>query len=56
MTTITKSSEGIDAIWPEPEARIAAHWSEYGIGIAYLDDAQREQPTMQQSRKRIREV
>jgi hypothetical protein len=41
---------------PELEARIAARWEEYGIGIRYLDDERPELPTMEQLSKRLPDV
>ncbi|WP_235010340.1 UbiD family decarboxylase [Mycobacterium sp. 3519A] len=46
----------VNKIAPELEARVAARWDEYGIGIAYLDDAQRELMTMEQLSKRLPDV
>ncbi len=46
----------IDTVEPELEAKIAARWQEYGIGIPYLDDVRRELLTMAELRKRLPEV
>jgi 3-polyprenyl-4-hydroxybenzoate decarboxylase len=46
----------INKIAPELEARIAARWEEYGIGIPYLDEARRELLTMEQLSKRLPDV
>lgn len=46
----------IDKVDPALEAKIAARWQEYGIGIPYLDDARRELLTMAELSKRLPEV
>jgi len=46
----------INKIAPALEARIAARWQEYGIGIPYLDDERRELLTMEQLSKRLPDV
>ncbi len=46
----------INKIAPELEARIAARWEEYGIGIPYLDDKRRQLLTMQQLSERLPDV
>jgi 4-hydroxy-3-polyprenylbenzoate decarboxylase len=38
------------------ERKIAGRWREYGIGVPYLDEAQREQLTLEQMSKRLPEV
>lgn len=45
-----------DRLAPELEARIAARWQEYGIGIPYLDDAGRERLTLAQLSARMPQV
>ena len=45
----------INKIAPALEARIAARWQEYGIGIPYLDE-RRELLTMEQLSKRLPDV
>jgi len=46
----------INKIAPALEARIAARWQEYGIGITYLDDERRELLTVEQLSKRLPDV
>ena len=46
----------INTIDPQLESRVAARWEEYGIGIGYLDDGQRESLTMALLRQRLSEV
>ena len=46
----------IDKVDPALEARIAARWEEYGIGIPYLDDERRELLTMEQLSRRLKDV
>lgn len=46
----------INKLAPELEARIKERWDEYGIGIPYLDDDQRELLTMVELGKRFPEV
>jgi 4-hydroxy-3-polyprenylbenzoate decarboxylase len=46
----------INKIAPAWEARIAARWQEYGIGILYLDDQRRELLTLEQLSKRLPDV
>jgi 4-hydroxy-3-polyprenylbenzoate decarboxylase len=45
-----------DRLSPELEARIAARWTEYGIGIPYLDDQGRQRLTLQQLSERFPQV
>ena len=46
----------INTIPPETEQKIHDRWSEYGIGVPYLDDDARELLTMEQLRKILPEV
>lgn len=46
----------LNTIAPELEEKIKARWDDYGIGIDYLDDDQREALTMKEMSKRFREV
>jgi len=46
----------INKLDPALEAKIKARWKEYGIGIPYLDDAQRELLTMVELAKKLPEV
>lgn len=46
----------IDKVDPALEAKVAARWQEYGIGMPYLDDARRELLTMAELSKRLPEV
>lgn len=46
----------INKIPVELEAKVRARWSEYGIGIDYLSEAQREQLTLAELSKRFPEV
>ena len=46
----------INKLDPELEAKLKARWHEYGIGIRYLDDEQREMLTMTELAKRLPEV
>jgi 4-hydroxy-3-polyprenylbenzoate decarboxylase len=46
----------VNTISPDLEAKIAARWAEYGIGLPYLDDDLRELLTMAELRKRLPDV
>jgi 4-hydroxy-3-polyprenylbenzoate decarboxylase len=46
----------INKLDPELEERIRERWDELGIGVPYLDDAQRELLTFKELAKRFREV
>lgn len=46
----------INVIPPETEQKIRDRWSEYGIGVPYLDDDQREMLTLEQMRKILPDV
>ncbi len=46
----------VNTIDPVLEKKIHARWSEYGIGVPYLDDEAREQLTFEQLRKIFPEV
>ncbi|WP_068188092.1 UbiD family decarboxylase [Mycobacterium sp. UM_CSW] len=46
----------IDKIHPQLESRVADRWAEYGIGIPYLNDDQRNLLTMEELSKRLSEV
>jgi 4-hydroxy-3-polyprenylbenzoate decarboxylase len=46
----------INTIPPETEQKIHDRWAEYGIGMPYLDDDQRELLTLEQMRKILPEV
>jgi len=46
----------INTLPPETEQKIHDRWSEYGIGLPYLDEDQREMLTMEQLRKILPEV
>ncbi len=46
----------LNTLAPALEAKIAARWPDYDLGIDYLDDAQREALTLEELRKRFPEV
>jgi 4-hydroxy-3-polyprenylbenzoate decarboxylase len=46
----------VNTIRPELERQIQARWEEYGIGVPYLTDAQREQLTLERLRRVLPEV
>ena len=46
----------VNTIDPELERKIHERWSEYGVGVPYLDDEAREQLTFEQLRKIFPEV
>jgi 4-hydroxy-3-polyprenylbenzoate decarboxylase len=46
----------VNTIAPELDAKLAARWDEYGIGIPYLDATRREGLTMERLRTRLPDV
>ncbi|MCY4309839.1 MAG: UbiD family decarboxylase [Rhodospirillaceae bacterium] len=46
----------VNTIDPDLEHKIAARWSAYGIGVPYLDDGQREQLTLEETRKILNDL
>lgn len=46
----------INTIDPKLEKKIAKRWREYGIGVPYLDEDAREQLTLEELSKRLKEV
>jgi len=46
----------VNTIDPDLERKVAARWRDYGIGMPYLDDAQREQLTLEETRKVLKDL
>ncbi|MCY4393566.1 MAG: hypothetical protein OXC10_00295 [Rhodospirillaceae bacterium] len=46
----------VNTLDPDLERKVAARWREYGIGIPYLDDAQRERLTLEETRKVLKDL